>query len=131
MLKIELKIQHPQGKPDIWCPVIFCDWCKQKIEKASQGMYCFMMTNDGEKGNTLYTVHLGKCNRLLEAKLEAQKPEGQDALFGWMPLSNLIGYLINNLDLGWNDLVMHHCPDEQIASIRKTLKLRAEEKARS
>ena len=38
-IMIELEERHQRGLSDVYCPVIYCDYCGKRIMKANQGIY--------------------------------------------------------------------------------------------
>lgn len=122
MIKIELEIRHPQGLPDIFCPVFVCDYCKQKIEDAARGIYHYRADKDGyplDKSVEVY--HKGHCHDLAEAKELAETGE---KLWSWLELRDLIGFLTNNTGLKWANLIREYCPNEDLKVVQQVVRNR-------
>lgn len=119
MIKIELVIRHPEGKPDLSCPVFICDYCGEKIEKASQGLCHWKETSPGViDDGTLLMYHKGDCDHLAEQ----QERENGARTYSWWPLDWLCGYLINNTEIKWSRFIENFCPPDQIMEVKKTVR---------
>lgn len=117
MIHLELVIRHPEGKPDITCPIFVCDFCRKKIEHLWQGMYHW---KEDEKGRpiagSVVILHKERCADIIEAR------EGK--ITPWAELRWLLGYLPNNYDVSWAKLIEEYCPDDQLKQVRTAVQKR-------
>jgi hypothetical protein len=119
MIKIELVIRHPEGKPDITCPVLVCDYCGEKIDSANKAICHWREGSPGEvKDGTLLIYHKGACNHLAE---QQEREDGATG-FPWWPMDWLYGYLINNTGVKWSRLIEDFCPPDQLTEVKKTVR---------
>lgn len=96
-LRIRLERHAHEGSADLLCPVMECDVCEQEIKDGDQGWYAFQIDGStGEPANDgkLYYAHQGLCLNVLEDRLDQP-----DRYFQFLYLSELVGYLANNLNL--------------------------------
>jgi hypothetical protein len=111
MITIELEINHPQGKPDLLCPVMVCDWCKQKITNGNRAMFKFRYA-EGTATPTFESIvvlHKGDCDQAHTRKTGMDTP--------WNEATQLMGQLINNMGISWAYLIKEYCPHEQRAEV--------------
>ncbi|GCE18961.1 hypothetical protein [Dictyobacter kobayashii] len=121
MIKIELLIRHPQGEPDLFCPVFICDYCGRKIEKASQGMYHYRQDERWQpKNESILIYHKRPCSDLAEAK----EVEQGELHFPWIELRDLPGYLANNAEIDWARMIEDLCPADQLQAVQKAVRKR-------
>jgi hypothetical protein len=124
MIKIELLIRHPQGEPDLFCPVFICDYCGKKIEKASQGMYHYRQDERWHPLNeSILIYHKRPCSDYAEA----EEAKNGATSFPWLELRELIGYLANNAAVDWGRLVEDQCPDSQLKAVQKAVRKRIQD----
>jgi hypothetical protein len=65
MIILKTWIRHPDGEPDLTCPVITCDHCSQQITAAAPGNLLWHPDDEGASA-TLFQVHK-KCDRSFSA----------------------------------------------------------------
>jgi len=116
-IKMVIKVRHPRGLPDIACPMIFCDVCDRRIEKAEHGLYMWDAP-EGEceeeaffKGRIpteMYMVHKGYCADLVDERV----PSGYAMT---MELSCLPIYLAGNLGIKWKKARLLAAVGEEVA----------------
>jgi hypothetical protein len=122
MIKVELEVRHPQGLPDIFCPVFICDYCGRKIDRIGMGIYHYRADKKGyplDKSIEIY--HKGSCHDSAEAK---EFEETGEILWSWLELRDLIGFLANNTGLKWTKLIEEYCPDEELRDVQYIIKKR-------
>lgn len=74
---------------DLFAPVVVCDHCGQRIEKASEGNYQYL-----HEGGKVYFTHK-KCCMAFEAA------RGGRLRWAGMPLEVLLVHLAHNLKVDW------------------------------
>ena len=95
---MELEERHQQGEADIWCPVIYCDFCGKRIQRADEGV--FLYAGVSGKPNRIYFLH-ARAPYHCHVKFEASHPNREGPLgpnhWSWNMLDDFISYLTNNL----------------------------------
>jgi hypothetical protein len=105
-LKLIIEVRHPQGKPDLLCPVLYCDVCGERMA-GKKGGYIDVFTHappptgtpeyrefcDGKKPVDIYTVHGGSCLDYAEEHLDCM---------GFMPITHMLVNLAANEGLAKN-----------------------------
>jgi len=83
------------GKRELLCPVVFCDFCGERIEYAAEGAYEYKREDASRpEGAEVKFVHK-KCCRMFEAA------HGECVAWYWDELQVFPVFLGNNLALDW------------------------------
>lgn len=115
MIKMELLIRHPQGKPDLSCPIFVCDICNKKIERIEEGMYHWHEEGFLPTDEPIMILHKKPCSYILESR---------EKITPWVELRELLGYLPNNSGMPWAKLIERYCPDDQLREVKAQVQKR-------